>query len=97
MFITNAKSVKDVCPTCGQKLPNVHKIDTTKEEADLSLLNETLIELQNNSKQSLRVYNNTVEEVNEAYMSREQTLQNKVSDIKTKMLQNTNTRALLSN
>lgn len=27
--IKNLENVKDVCPTCGQKLPNVHKIDTT--------------------------------------------------------------------
>lgn len=28
-------SIKDVCPTCGQKLPNVHKVDTSKLNAEL--------------------------------------------------------------
>lgn len=27
--ITKLENIKDVCPTCGQKLPNVHKVDTS--------------------------------------------------------------------
>lgn len=30
--IDRLKNVKDVCPTCGQKLPNVTKVDTTQQE-----------------------------------------------------------------
>lgn len=30
--INKLKSIKDVCPTCGQKLPNVHKVDTSELE-----------------------------------------------------------------
>lgn len=30
--INRLKNVKDVCPTCGQKLPNVVKMDTTQQE-----------------------------------------------------------------
>lgn len=36
--ISKAKAVKDVCPTCGQKLPDVHKIDTTELEEKLDKL-----------------------------------------------------------
>lgn len=36
--IIRLKSVKDVCPTCGQKLPNVHKVDTTDKEQELNQL-----------------------------------------------------------
>lgn len=28
--MTRLESVKDMCPTCGQKLPDVHKVDTTQ-------------------------------------------------------------------
>ena len=28
--ITRLESIKDICPTCGQKLPDVHKVDTTE-------------------------------------------------------------------
>lgn len=51
--ISKAKSVKDICPTCGQKLPDVHKIDTTdmeKEVSELTILNEEL----NNQVQALK-------------------------------------------
>ena len=51
--INKAKSIKDICPTCGQKLPDVHKIDTTdmeKEVLDLTTLNENL----NNQVQALK-------------------------------------------
>lgn len=28
--MTRLESIRDVCPTCGQKLPDVHKVDTTQ-------------------------------------------------------------------
>ena len=31
-------SINDICPTCGQKIPNVHKVDTTDLENELSEL-----------------------------------------------------------
>lgn len=40
--ITRLKSVTDICPTCGQKLPNVHKVDTTDLEKVVDELRETL-------------------------------------------------------
>lgn len=51
--ISNAKNIKDICPTCGQKLPDVHKIDTSdmeKELSNLTILNENL----NNQVQALK-------------------------------------------
>lgn len=36
--INTAKAVKDICPTCGQKLPNIYKIDTTELEQELANL-----------------------------------------------------------
>ena len=29
------ESIVDICPTCGQKIPNVHKIDTTELKSKL--------------------------------------------------------------
>ena len=34
--ITKLKAVKDICPTCGQKIPGAVKPDTSKQEADLA-------------------------------------------------------------
>lgn len=40
--ITRLKAIKDVCPTCGQKLQGVEKPNTDKQEAELKQLNESL-------------------------------------------------------
>lgn len=36
--ITEARNIKDICPTCGQKLPDVHIVDTTPMEAEVAKL-----------------------------------------------------------
>lgn len=36
--ITKMENIKDVCPTCGQKLPDVHKPDTSVLRAELQQL-----------------------------------------------------------
>ena len=52
--IRKLDSVKDVCPTCGQKLPNVHKIDTSNQKLELkekrrihSILEKELVDIEN--------------------------------------------------
>lgn len=40
--IETLDAVTDVCPTCGQKLPNVQKIDTTDKKQELVHLQECL-------------------------------------------------------
>lgn len=40
--INELDAVSDVCPTCGQKLPDVHKIDTTELKHELENLNQQL-------------------------------------------------------
>ena len=39
--IARLKTISDICPTCGQKLPDVHKVDTTEKEHELLSLKET--------------------------------------------------------
>lgn len=46
--VQRLKNIKDVCPTCGQKIPGVLKPDTTSQEAEISQLN---VELSNILKQ----------------------------------------------
>lgn len=40
--ISRIESIKDVCPTCGQKIPNVHKPDATNLKEDLTKEQEAL-------------------------------------------------------
>lgn len=46
--IIRLKNIKDICPTCGQKLPDVHKIDTSEMEDELQLRESTLKTLNEN-------------------------------------------------
>ena len=36
--LTRLQNIKDVCPTCGQKLPNIHKPDTSELEGKIAQL-----------------------------------------------------------
>lgn len=60
--ITRIENIKDICPTCGQKLPDVHKPDTSVLEAELVQLdaeytaaeiNRTSIKKEKDTKLSL--------------------------------------------
>lgn len=65
--IRKLKSVKDVCPTCGQKLPNVEIIDTTELEnksVELSNkvneINNKVTEISNNKTYAINNVKNLV-------------------------------------
>lgn len=52
--IQKQKSIKDICPVCGQKIVGVHKIDTTDKENEVEQLTEKkkeLTDLQNKQKE----------------------------------------------
>lgn len=49
------ESIVDICPTCGQKIPNVYKIDTTDLKAKLKsakLITKSLIDNENELKKT---------------------------------------------
>ena len=48
--INKLKSITDICPTCGQKIPNVVKPDTSKQEIELSKLKEELDDIKKQKK-----------------------------------------------
>lgn len=43
--ITKLRSITDICPTCGQHLPNVKKPDTSVQEMQLNDAKNTLLEI----------------------------------------------------
>lgn len=57
--ITKLKSIKDICPTCGQKIPNVIKPDTSEQEKLLEdtkkLLANIDIDISNNDEEYRKV------------------------------------------
>ena len=52
-YIKRAESIRDVCPTCGQKLVGVEKIDCTEEKNKLSLVNEKKTKLLSDKKKEI--------------------------------------------
>lgn len=61
--LNKLEAIKDVCPTCGQKLPNVHKVDTQP-------LKNEITELMSN----LQIYQDTYKIKNEEYENKLQAL-----------------------
>lgn len=62
-YISKAESIKDICPTCGQKLVGVEKIDCSNEKHKLVLAKENKTRI-NTEKQ------NEILEVNSKYESK---------------------------
>lgn len=89
--ITRLESIKDVCPTCGQKLPNVEKIDTKDKREELSSNRNLIKELSNKIKILEDERNNKISEVHKKYskdseelISHIKELEEKIKDLKIK-------------
>ena len=74
--INELESISDICPTCGQKLPDVHKIDTTERHNKLDELLEIYKEqkekldnkkeeLENKLNECTNSFNNNIKEIKE--------------------------------
>ena len=59
-YITKAESIKDVCPTCGQKLVGVEKIDCSDEKHKLVLAKENKTRIHTERQQE-------IDKINEQY------------------------------
>lgn len=72
--INRLESIKDVCPTCGQKLPDVHKVDTTnlrnelKEVEDKLTQNEELKKVKEDEQNKIydTLVNDYIKQIEEA-------------------------------
>ena len=71
--IQDLDNVKDICPTCGQKLPNVHKIDTTSKKKELAELKEKYNDLNKELQDQKESYN---QEINSIQINYEELLKN---------------------
>ncbi len=60
-------SIQDVCPTCGQKLPDVHKPDTTSITVELEKLNNSLTHEKSCLLEKETNYSNMVTEINQQF------------------------------
>ena len=76
--INSLDSVTDICPTCGQKISNVHKIDTTNLKEHLSKLKNELSLLETN-------YSNLLKNKDEITLENKNELNNVYTNIDVKL------------
>lgn len=77
--ITKLKNIKDVCPLCGQKLPHVHKQDTSELENRVKTLDDELLELNNKDSQQETAYKLNLGLIKDDFKGKENSLtQNKL-------------------
>lgn len=65
--IKRLKSIKDVCPTCGQKIPGIIKPDTTEQEKQLISLQEEVRELEIKKETAKSKHLNYIKSIDEQY------------------------------
>lgn len=81
--IKRLKSIKDTCPTCGQKLPDVHRVDTSDKEAELSRLQESLQERRAALASLVQMETQETQQVENQYKQQLLTLANNLSALRT--------------
>ena len=73
--IKRIKNIKDICPTCGQKIPNITKPDTTQQEKESIELNNQLQEYNNRLLALTSSYDEKENKIKESYNNQTSTLQ----------------------
>jgi len=80
--VRRLKAVKDVCPTCGQKLPGAIKPDTSEQEKQIKTLTESLMPLANRITEIEGKHQGFTKEINESFSGQEQALNTKILKLK---------------
>ena len=81
--INHRKNIKDVCPTCGQKLIGVVKLDTAELEAEVCELKQKLEVVQNQIKEQADIYQSNMKNIADKYSPLLTQLRNEVSQLTT--------------
>lgn len=65
--IVQLKNIRDICPTCGQKIPGVHKHDTSKQEAEVKTLQEGLKTVQGKSAEINKKHDDYIIQIDSSF------------------------------
>jgi DNA repair exonuclease SbcCD ATPase subunit len=93
--LTKLKSIKDVCPTCGQKLPDVHKPDTTDVENQIHECSNNIASLRDYISEEERIYESTKQQLTSKFAAQKAVLKNSLNDISTELFDIKSKRAAL--
>lgn len=77
--IKKLKSVSDTCPTCGQKLPHVHKVDTLEKERKAGELKNRLFEIDSDIQSLDNEQNTAITIIEDKYRQEKLAIINSIS------------------
>ena len=81
--ILRLKSIVDICPTCKQKLPDVHKVDTTEREAQLETLRGEESQVARCLKEKEEDLSNLLRDIKQKYEATQLDIKNQLNESKT--------------
>lgn len=80
--ILKLESVKDICPTCGQKIPGVVKIDTSSLREECDSISKDISQLENSLNEKKKINATLIEELNNTYNEKERAIEQDIQTIK---------------
>lgn len=83
--INNLESVKDICPLCKQKLPHVHKQDTSKQREQLKTLIEEIEKLTEKNNNQENAYKLNITDIKNSFKEKEDGLLKEKENYKTQI------------
>ena len=72
--LTRIRSIKDICPTCGQKITSVHKPDTTELEQNIADVSKELQEVSSILDKNRLEYDTILKTIHEKYKDKKSEL-----------------------
>ena len=90
--ITRLKSIKDVCPTCGQKIPGAVKQDTSEQEAVLEDLKKCLSDINKMIDEDEKNYSDTKIRIEEDFNRKTSSIRDSMKSLADKKVSYNNSR-----
>lgn len=79
--INRLESIKDVCPTCGQKIPGVTKVDTSSLHTELESLKSEHIEKVKEKAEISEKFDKEIQDIKNSYSSSISVLDEKINTV----------------
>ena len=85
--IQKLDSITDICPTCGQKIPDVNKPDTTEQKEHLKVLEEEAGELKKSLDDLKLKRSDVISDNSEAILAMTEEIDSQITDLKDELSQ----------
>lgn len=89
--IKELENITDICPTCGQKLPNITRIDTTELKEDLAVKLNYLTSLEQELNKVYELNDNLIQECKNRFENQLSELQLSIENTNDEILTNADT------